>query len=115
MVQKYINLVSHILQCKNHKWIQKIHSELVVVMDSDDTEQEKDWHTLPIKEVLEELHTSYDGLSEFEAENRLKEIGPNVIKSKEKKLYFLRYLNSFHGYLSIILLLTVLMSKILEN
>ena len=45
---------------------------------------ETPFHTLSIDEVLEELDTSGEGISEAEAERRLEEYGPNEIESKEE-------------------------------
>lgn len=84
-------------------------------MDSDGPENKNDWHSLLTKEVLDHLQTSYSGLSEFEAQNRLKQEGPNVLKSKERKSYFYRYINCLHGYLAILLLLSILLGIIVEN
>lgn len=84
-------------------------------MDSDDTENKKDWHSIPIKEVIEKLQTSYNGLTEIEAQKRFEKTGPNILKFKERKSYFFRYMNSLHGRLSLILLISILVSKILEN
>jgi len=60
--------------------------------------------TKTIDEVFNDLKTSENGLSENEAENRLKTYGPNEIKAKETGLFhiFLRQLKSPFFYLLLI-------------
>jgi Ca2+-transporting ATPase len=43
-----------------------------------------EWHAKSIEEVLELLKTSEKGLSEREAEERLKKYGPNLIEKKRR-------------------------------
>ncbi|MGC9121927.1 MAG: HAD-IC family P-type ATPase, partial [Thermogladius sp.] len=42
------------------------------------------WHSLSVEEVLEKLGSSLRGLSEEEAERRLKAYGPNILEAKRK-------------------------------
>ena len=42
------------------------------------------WHTLDSSEVLEELHTTKDGISVAEAQQRLQATGYNELKEKKK-------------------------------
>ena len=44
------------------------------------------WHDKEIKDVLKELNTLENGLTDEEAKNRLEKYGPNEIKEKRKFL-----------------------------
>lgn len=48
----------------------------------------KNWHSMPIEEVYKELNTTEEGLSDKEAEKRLKENGYNELRSKKRKTVF---------------------------
>ncbi len=47
-----------------------------------------DWHSMPIEKVLEKLGTTEEGLSDKEAEDRLKKNGYNELNSKKRKTIF---------------------------
>ncbi|WP_440059572.1 cation-translocating P-type ATPase [Thermogladius sp. 4427co] len=67
---------------------------------------------MSIEEVLEKLSTSVNGLSDVEAEKRLKEYGPNIIESKRKSPIVI-FLRQFWNPLIIILVIASLISIIL--
>lgn len=47
-----------------------------------DHHKRKPWHALPLSEVLRELETTAEGLSDAEAANRLKQNGKNELRSR---------------------------------
>lgn len=47
--------------------------------------QKESWHSMPIDEILKELNTTEDGLSDKEAEERLKKYGYNELNNKKRK------------------------------
>ncbi|MCX7770771.1 MAG: cation-transporting P-type ATPase [Proteobacteria bacterium] len=60
-------------------------------------------HTLKIEQVFENLNTTENGLSDKEAERRLKEYGENIIKEVAKENRFLKFLKHFFHTLAILL------------
>lgn len=48
----------------------------------------KNWHSMPIEEVLQELDTTEDGLTDKEAEERLKKYGYNELRGKKIRTIF---------------------------
>jgi P-type Ca2+ transporter type 2C len=73
------------------------------------------WHSLEANEVLEFVESSHDGLTESEAETRLKQFGPNELP-REKSLSKLRlFLNQFNNPLMFVMLITVTISMILKH
>ncbi len=74
-----------------------------------------DYYNLDKKEVLHKLHSSLRGLSEFEAESRLKEYGPNYLE-KVKRLSGLKiFLSQFKDVIVFILIFAVLVSLFLHE
>lgn len=61
------------------------------------------WHTLSAEEVLQKLKTSSNGLSEEEAEIRLKQQGLNKLKEFQKIKPFRIFLEQFHSFLIYVL------------
>ncbi len=62
------------------------------------------WHQKEINQVIEELGTSLNGLSQTEAQKRLEEYGPNELQEKEKKSPFIMFLDQFKDFLIIVLI-----------
>lgn len=60
-------------------------------------------HKLKKEEVFEHLHSSQDGLSETEAQKRLKEYGENIIKEVAKENKILKFLKHFTHIFAILL------------
>lgn len=48
----------------------------------------RSWHSMPIEEVLKELDTTEEGLTDKEAEKRLKENGYNELRGKKIRTVF---------------------------
>ncbi len=48
----------------------------------------KSWHAMPIEEVLKELDTTEEGLTDKEAEERLKKYGYNELREKKIRTVF---------------------------
>lgn len=63
---------------------------------ANNSESKDDLKSLPMKELLEKLGSSPDGLSQDEAEKRLTQYGPNEIEEK-KRNPFLKFLTYFWG------------------
>jgi P-type Mg2+ transporter len=65
---------------------------------------------LPVKQLLEQLAASPDGLSSAEAALRLTRFGPNIIHGEQKQALFLQFLAKFKNPLVIILLVASALS-----
>ncbi len=63
-----------------------------------------------IKEVLEQLETNEEGLSDKEAEKRLEQNGKNKLTEKNKKSQFIKFLEQFKNLMVIILIITAIIS-----
>ena len=48
----------------------------------------KNWHSMPIEEILKELDTTEEGLTDKEAEERLKKYGYNELRGKKIRTIF---------------------------
>ena len=73
------------------------------------------WHSRPIEEVYERLLTGPSGLSEDEAERRLKQYGPNVLPAKEPPGVLILFLRQFKSPLIYILLIAAAISYLLQD
>src|SRR3972149_5058148 len=62
------------------------------------------WHQKGLKEVVEDLRTSLQGLSSEEARRRLEEYGPNEMKEGKKKTLLGRFLDQFKDFMIIVLM-----------
>jgi Ca2+-transporting ATPase len=74
---------------------------------------EKEWASVPPEEALRLLGTNIDGLSEEEAERRLKEHGPNRLTEKPSKSPLTLFLEQFKSILVVILLIAAAVSAYL--
>ncbi len=73
------------------------------------------WHTLPVKEVLQRLKTSENGLGEDEAEIRLKKYGSNQIKETHKTKPLKIFLEQFKSFLLYILIIAAVISAVIHH
>ncbi|MBS7288608.1 MAG: calcium-transporting P-type ATPase, PMR1-type [Candidatus Freyarchaeota archaeon] len=76
---------------------------------------EKAWHSLTIDEALEIVASSRHGLSQAEAEARLKVYGFNEIKEVRKRHPVFLFLNQFKSVLILILMVAALISLALGD
>lgn len=74
-----------------------------------------EWHALNKKEVLDELKTTENGLSEKNALLRLQKYGENKLKETHKIKPFVIFLKQFHSFLIYILLAVSIISAFLKN
>lgn len=74
-----------------------------------------DWHTLTVREALERLSSSHDGLSQEEAAARLAAEGPNLIASSGGTSAWQLLLAQFKNVLIIILLLATALSALIGH
>ena len=75
---------------------------------------DKYWET-EIDELLQQLETSYSGLSEDEAKRRLSVFGHNILKKKKKKTRLSLFLNQFKSPIILILIFASIVSAILKD
>ena len=72
------------------------------------------FHSKTVEETLRELNSNGEGISQKEAEDRLRIHGPNIIKTEEESNLIL-FLKQFHNPLIYILLVAALISLTLRN
>ena len=73
------------------------------------------WHAQSIKEVLEKVGSSEEGLSEKEAEKRLDKYGKNELRESKKKGKFSIFLSQVNSLLIYILILAVIISILIRH
>jgi Ca2+-transporting ATPase len=80
--------------------------------------KKNDWHADDINEVLKALETSRQGITEAEAEKRLRQYGPNELKEEKKVKWYHLLFEQFTSILVIILIISAIVSaylSIVEN
>lgn len=77
------------------------------------TESTVTWHSLPVQECLDRLHSVRSGLTRAEAERRLQEHGPNELQGARHASPWSLLLEQFRNVLIIILLIAVALSAAL--
>lgn len=70
-------------------------------------------HNKSVEEVLKELNTSYNGLSNLEAEERIEKYGRNVLPKKKKANFLLIFVKQLLDPIVILLVITVIFSLII--
>lgn len=65
-----------------------------------------------IKDIFAKLNTSENGLSSYDAENRLKTFGENSLEKQKKTSFFKRLLNQFKNVMIIILIISAIISEV---
>ncbi|MEA1976258.1 MAG: cation-translocating P-type ATPase [Bacillota bacterium] len=73
------------------------------------------YYNLEVKEVIEELETSINGLSESEAKKRLEKYGKNELAGKKSTPLWVLFLNQFKDVLVILLLVAAVLSILINN
>jgi Ca2+-transporting ATPase len=68
------------------------------------------WHQKNIEEVIEELGSSLQGLSQADAQKRFLEHGPNELTEKKKKTPFMMFLDQFKDFMILVLIAAALIS-----
>ena len=71
------------------------------------------WHQKGLKEVVEDLRTSLQGLSSEEARRRLEEYGPNELKEGKKKTLLGRFLDQFKDFMIIVLMAAAVIAGVM--
>ncbi|MGN0807786.1 MAG: calcium-translocating P-type ATPase, PMCA-type [Candidatus Coproplasma sp.] len=71
------------------------------------------YHHLPYDEVLKEIGSRHDGLSDAEAADRLAQNGKNALVSKKKKPAVVKFLSQFTDPMIIVLLVAAVISAVL--
>ncbi len=74
------------------------------------------WHTLSIEEALREQGVdATTGLSQAEAERRLKQFGPNKFTEAKKEPGYVAFLNQYRDPMQIVLLVAAIVSIIIQQ
>ncbi|MEK7688788.1 MAG: HAD-IC family P-type ATPase, partial [Deltaproteobacteria bacterium] len=71
------------------------------------------WHNKEIKEVLEDLKSSPQGLSSEDAQKKLEEYGPNELLEKKKKTPLAMFLDQFKDFMIIVLIAAAIIAGVL--
>jgi len=74
----------------------------------------KKWYTIDKEEIISELNSSRDGLSNDEAKKRLMEKGYNKLKEAKKRGILLRFVDQFKNVMIIVLIIAALLSSIVS-
>ena len=72
------------------------------------------WHAMKLKEVFETLNSSKEGLTQKEAEKRLKKYGKNEIKKTHKLKPIRLFFSQFKSFLIYILIIAIILSILIQ-
>jgi magnesium-transporting ATPase (P-type) len=73
------------------------------------------WHSQSSEQVMAVFQTSHNGLSEIEAEQRMKQYGPNRLKLPRQRSAWARFLLQFHNVLIYVLLAAAVITALLGH
>jgi P-type Ca2+ transporter type 2C len=73
------------------------------------------WHQKNIEQAMGDLRSSLKGLSAAEAEKRLEEHGPNVLRETKKKSPFAMFLDQFKDFMILVLIAAAVISGIIGD
>ena len=73
------------------------------------------WHTLTPEQVLQELQTTANGLSDEESARRLAACGPNRLHAPQRRGPVMRFLLQFHNVLIYLLLVSATITATLGH
>ena len=74
------------------------------------------WHTMSIEQVRRELKTNLNlGLTNEDAEERLKKYGENKLQDKKKESIFIKFIKQFNDFMIIILILASIISAVVTK
>lgn len=74
------------------------------------------WHTMSIEQVRRELKTNLNlGLTNEEAEERIKKYGENKLQDKKKESIFIKFIKQFNDFMIIILILASIISAVVTK
>ena len=73
------------------------------------------WHSLETDEAFKRLDSQASGLTEPEAQQRLKKFGPNRLTPPEKRSWWKRFLVQFHNLIIYILLVSAALTAIMAH
>ena len=76
---------------------------------------DQNWWTLPAEQVLEELKTSPDGLSDAEAQARLTDYGPNKLPEAPRPSALVRLARQFNNLLILVLVAAAAITALLGH
>lgn len=72
--------------------------------------KETAFHTMEAEEVIQYLNSSPGGISDAEAEKRLREYGPNELEEGERESFFRMLLEQFNNFMVIVLIAAAVVS-----
>jgi len=75
--------------------------------------QKKLWHTMDVRDVLQLLSVTPDGLTGSEADKRREQVGDNRLNDAEQKSLLTLFLNQFKDFMVLVLLVATLVSGLL--